>query len=55
MILELCTNRTLRHFHKNHGVVPIGVCRYFVNQILEGAQYIHVESQIELFIDLALL
>lgn len=41
IIQSLCPNHSLRDLHKTRGVVSVAECRYFVSQILKGAQYIH--------------
>lgn len=41
MIQSLCLNHTLRELLKYRGVVSINECRYFINQILKGVDYIH--------------
>lgn len=41
MIQSLCLNHSLRELVKHRGVVRINECRYFINQILKGVEYIH--------------
>lgn len=41
MVLSLCDNHSLRDLQKSRGIVSIDECRYFISQILKGAQYIH--------------
>lgn len=41
MIQSLCMNHSLRELVKHRGVVGISDCRYFLNQILKGVDYIH--------------
>ncbi|XP_031636237.1 serine/threonine-protein kinase PLK1-like isoform X2 [Contarinia nasturtii] len=41
MIQELCSNHSLRDLQKTRGTVSTDECRYFVSQVLKGAQYIH--------------
>lgn len=41
IIQSLCSNNSLRDLHKARGVVSVAECRYFISQILKGAQYIH--------------
>lgn len=41
MIQELCSNHSLRDLQKTRGTVSVDECRYFISQILHGAQYIH--------------
>lgn len=41
MIQSLCSNHSLRELVKHRGVVNIHECRYFINQILKGVEYIH--------------
>lgn len=41
MIQSLCSNRSLRDLQKSRGIISTDECRYFVSQILRGAQYIH--------------
>lgn len=46
MIQALCSNHSLRDLHKARGVVSLAECRYFISQILKGAQYIHGKKYI---------
>lgn len=46
IIQSLCSNHSLRDLHKARGVVSVDECRYFVSQILKGAQYIHEKQYI---------
>lgn len=46
MIQALCSNHSLRDLHKARGVVSLAECRYFISQILKGAQYIHEKKYI---------
>lgn len=41
LVQSLCPNYTLRGLQKHRGTVTIHECRYFIYQILRGAQYIH--------------
>lgn len=41
MIQSLCLNHSLRDLLKHRGVVSINECRYFMNQVLKGVDYIH--------------
>lgn len=41
MIQSLCLNHSLRDLLKHRGAVNINECRYFLNQILKGVEYIH--------------
>lgn len=41
MIQSLCPNHSLRDLLKHRGVVRTHECRYFINQILKGVEYIH--------------
>lgn len=41
MIQSLCTNQSLRDLQKSRGTITTYECRYFINQILKGAEYIH--------------
>lgn len=48
MVLELCTNQSLRDLQKARGNNRLTTeeCRYFICQILKGAQYIHSQAVI---------
>ena len=41
IILELCRRRSLMELHKRRKAVTEPESRYFLNQILEGCQYLH--------------
>lgn len=41
MVQTLCPNQSLRELAKSRGKLSVGECRYVLQQILEGTQYIH--------------
>lgn len=41
MIQSLCSNHSLKDLQLNRGCVSIPECRYFINQIMIGVEYIH--------------
>lgn len=41
MIQSLCPNRSLRDLMLHRGQCDVNECRYFIQQILKGVDYIH--------------
>lgn len=41
IIQSLCSNHSLKEFQSNRGSASISECRYFVNQIMLGIDYVH--------------
>lgn len=41
MVQSLCSNHSLKELQLNRGSVSISECRYFVHQIMLGADYMH--------------